>query len=85
MDVQLINNIVDSLKSSSTDSILSTCEFLETVVIFDFPAHVLFHQKDLFTVSTTRRNSQIFLNYFHRIHSNGNDGIIIAVSAETVQ
>ena len=51
VDSQLIINIVDSLKSSKSDSILSTLEFLETVVIFDFPSKALFYQRDLFTVN----------------------------------
>ena len=50
VDSQLIKNIVDSLRSSDSDSILSTLEFLGTVVIFDFPAKALFYQRDLFTV-----------------------------------
>ena len=50
VDLQIIINIVDSLKSSNNDSIISTLQFLETVVIFDFPAKSLFHQRDLFAV-----------------------------------
>ncbi|KAK4008958.1 uncharacterized protein LOC116923613 [Daphnia magna] len=47
VDALLLNNIVDSLRSSDVDSISSTCEFLETVVIYDFPAEAFLHQREL--------------------------------------
>lgn len=51
VDALLLNNIVDSLRSSDVDSISSTCSFLETVVIYDFPAESFLQQRELFVVS----------------------------------
>jgi hypothetical protein len=51
VDALLLNNIVDSLRSSDVDSISSTCEFLETVVIYDFPAEAFLQQRELLIVS----------------------------------
>ena len=51
VDALLLNNIVESLKSSDVDSITSTCEFLETVVIYDFPAEAFLRQRQLLVVS----------------------------------
>lgn len=52
VDALLLNNIVESLKSSDAHSITSTCAFLETVVIYDFPAEAFLHQRELLIVST---------------------------------
>ncbi len=51
VDALLLNNIVESLRSSDVDSITSTCEFLETVVIYDFPAEAFLQQQQLLVVS----------------------------------
>ena len=54
IDEALIENIVDFLRSEDVDSIISTCEFLETVVNYDFPAEIFLHQRDLVVVSLSK-------------------------------
>ena len=50
-DGYILQNIFQSLRSENVDTILSTSEFLETVVIHDFPASVFLNTRDLVTVS----------------------------------
>ncbi len=51
-DSPLLETIVESLQLSNSDSaILSTCNFLQTVVVFDFPADVFLYHRELFIVT----------------------------------
>lgn len=53
VDALLLNNIVESLRSSDVDSVISTCAFLETVVVYDFSAEAFLQQRELLVVSFT--------------------------------
>lgn len=52
-DEVLLKNIVQFLRSENEETILSTCEFLETVVIYDLPANVFIYQRELIIVSVS--------------------------------
>lgn len=50
-DLRLLETLVESLQPSNSDSaILSTCNFLQTVVVFDFPAETFLYHRELFNV-----------------------------------
>jgi hypothetical protein len=51
-DVRLLNNICDSLRSDDVETIISTGQFLETVVVHDFPANVFLLSRELIIVSS---------------------------------
>ena len=51
-DVRLLNNICDSLRSDDVETIVSTGQFLETVVVHDFPANVFLLSRELIIVSS---------------------------------
>ena len=50
VDSLLLNKIIDSLQSSDVESIASTCTFLETVVIYDFPTESFLQRRELLVV-----------------------------------
>lgn len=50
-DVRLLTNICESLRSRCPETIAATCQFLETVVVHDFPAAIFLHSRDLISVS----------------------------------
>lgn len=62
-DELLLGNIVDLLKSEDEVSIISTCEFLQTVVIYDFPADAFLNQRTLVQVKSLLEY-QMFLKIF---------------------
>ena len=51
-DAPLLENLVESLQplNSDDDSILSTLEFIKTVVAYDFPAEAFLCHPELFDV-----------------------------------
>lgn len=49
-DELLLSNIARLLSSEKDASLISTCEFLETVVIHDLPTEIFLRQRDILKV-----------------------------------